>query len=135
MNLKYYLRKLRNRINFFIFLLLNLNKEKFTCPICRYSGPFRDVNPPTGLREHAKCPKCGALERHRLQYLVVNNMLRGINSSALKMLHFAPESFFKDFFLPLPSRINFVMTSLESHNFPSTTASIPLRKIFKGSFS
>jgi SAM-dependent methyltransferase len=79
-------------------LLQNLNKEKFTCPICRYSGPFRDANRPTGLRKHAKCPKCGAFERHRLQYLVVNNVLNGINSSTLKMLHFAPESFFRNFF-------------------------------------
>lgn len=98
MNLKYYRFKLRERINFYIFLLQNLNKEKFTCPICRYSGPFRDANRPTGLRKHAKCPKCGAFERHRLQYLVVNNVLNGINSSTLKMLHFAPESFFRNFF-------------------------------------
>lgn len=98
MNLKYYLRKLQNRICFPIFLLRNFNKEKFTCPICGYSGPFRDVNPPTGLRKHAECPKCNALERHRIQYLVVNNVLKGINSSALKMLHFAPEPFFREFF-------------------------------------
>lgn len=98
MNLKYYLRKLQNGISFPIFLLRNFNKEKFACPVCRYSGPFKDVNPPTGLRKHAKCPKCNALERHRIQYLVVNNLLNCINSSALKMLHFAPEPFFREFF-------------------------------------
>ena len=98
MNLKYYLRKLKNRISFSIFLIRNFNKEKFTCPVCGYSGPFKDVNPPTGLRKHAKCTKCNALERHRVQYLVVNNVLNGINSSALKMLHFAPEPFFKELF-------------------------------------
>lgn len=68
------------------------------CPVCGYSGPFKDVNPATGRRKHAKCPKCLALERHRIQYLVVNDVLNGIDSSALKMLHFAPEPFFGEFF-------------------------------------
>lgn len=53
-----------------------------------------DLNPPTGLRKHAKCPKCGALERHRIQYLVVMNVLKSLNVSKKKMLHFAPEAFF-----------------------------------------
>lgn len=99
MNLKYYLIRLQGRISFQIFLLRNFNKEKFTCPICGYSGPFEDFNHPTGLRKHAKCPKCYAFERHRIQYLVVNKILNGINSSVLKMLHFAPEPFFREFFL------------------------------------
>jgi len=98
MNLKYYLLRLQDTISFQIFLLRNFNKEKFECPICGYSGPFEDFNPPTGLRKHAKCPRCNAFERHRIQYLVVNKILNGINSSALKMLHFAPEPFFREFF-------------------------------------
>lgn len=98
MNFKYYLGRLRDRINFQIFLLRNRNKEKFTCPVCEYVGPFEDFNPPTGLRRHAKCPQCNAFERHRIQYLVVNNLLNNINSSDLKMLHFAPENFFKEYF-------------------------------------
>jgi len=98
MNLKYNLRKLQNRIGLPVFLLRNLNKEKYTCPICGYSGPFKDVNPPTGYRKHAKCPKCNARERHRLQYLVVNSVLNGMDCSAMKMLHFAPEPFFREFF-------------------------------------
>ena len=57
-----------------------------------------DFNPPSGLRKHAKCPKCHALERHRIQYLAVNKVLNGINTSGLKMLHFAPEPFFREFF-------------------------------------
>ena len=99
MNLRYYLRKLLDRMSFPIFWIQNYNKEKFTCPICCYSGPFKDVNPPTGFRKHAKCPKCSALERHRFQYLVLSNVLSGINSSTLKMLHFAPEPFLKKFFI------------------------------------
>lgn len=98
MNPKYYLRKLKRKVNFYLFLLNNFNKERYKCPVCSYSGPFKDVNPSTGLRKHAKCPKCGALERHRIQYLVMNSLLNNIDTSSLKMLHFAPESFFRDFF-------------------------------------
>jgi SAM-dependent methyltransferase len=89
---------LYNRIRLPIFLLLNFSKEKFACPVCGYGGPFKDINPPTGLRKHARCPNCRALERHRLQYLVVNDVLNGIDTSALRMLHFAPEPFFREFF-------------------------------------
>lgn len=98
MGLKYHLWNFKNRISLYTFLLGNINKERFACPICNYRGPFIDVNPPTGLRKHAKCPKCKALERHRIQYIVMNDVLNSINTSSLKMLHFAPEPFFKDFF-------------------------------------
>jgi SAM-dependent methyltransferase len=81
-----------------VFLLCNLKKERFECPVCGFRGPFKDVSPPTGLRKHAKCPKCNAAERHRIQYLVVTKVLNNIDTSSLKMLHFAPEPFFKDFF-------------------------------------
>ncbi len=98
MILKRYLHKIKNRISYYSFLIENHNKEKFKCPVCGYSGPFMDINPPTGFRKHAKCLKCGSLERHRLQSLVLSNLLNGINTSSLKMLHFAPENFFRDFF-------------------------------------
>jgi SAM-dependent methyltransferase len=57
-----------------------------------------DINPPTGFRKHAKCPICGALERHRIQYLVIMHVLTSLNASKMKMLHFAPEAFFKPIF-------------------------------------
>ncbi len=98
MNLQYYLRKLLNRVSRLTFLLRNFDKEKFTCPVCGYSGPFKDVKPPTGRRKHAQCPHCNALERHRLQFLVVNDVLNSIDAPALKMLHFAPEPFFRELF-------------------------------------
>ncbi len=81
------------------FRFRNSNKESFECPICSYSGPFKDVNPPTGLRKHAQCPNCGALERHRLQYVVVQAVLSDKNALQMKMLHIAPETFFREFFL------------------------------------
>ncbi len=94
----HYAQKLKNRRRLATFKLQNLCKEKFLCPVCEYSGPFIDINPPTGFRKHAKCPKCGSLERHRIQYLVVKNILKGMNVSKMKMLHFAPELFFRKIF-------------------------------------
>jgi hypothetical protein len=100
MRLKHCARILRDRIKFILFRLQTClsNTEKFECPVCRYAGPFIDLHPPTGLRKHAKCPYCGALERHRLQYLAIRNVLQGRDTSKMKMLHFAPEPFFRRFF-------------------------------------
>lgn len=57
-----------------------------------------DVAASTGLRKHAECPNCHALERHRLQFLVVEKLLSDVNLTNLKMLHFAPEPFFQKYF-------------------------------------
>ena len=81
-----------------VFKLLNRTKEQFQCPISHYEGPFRDMNSFAGVRRHAKCPQCGALERHRLQYLVLMELFEQMDCSQLKMLHFAPESFFRFMF-------------------------------------
>lgn len=85
-------------IQLMLFRLRNFTKNKFECPICGYQGPFEDVNPQTGFRKHAKCPQCGSLERHRLQYLVVRTVLRGLPVAQMTMLHVAPEPFFRAFF-------------------------------------
>jgi SAM-dependent methyltransferase len=99
MDLKRYApRWLKNRIKYVVFRLYARNQEKFECPICGYRGPFMDIVSTTGLRKHAQCPNCNALERHRIQYLVVNEVLKNINPVNMKMLHFAPESFFREFF-------------------------------------
>ena len=78
-----------------LFRLLNHGKEQFQCPVCEYQGPFADVDNFGGFRRHAKCPGCGALERHRLQYLVLMDVFKTMNTSRLTMLHFAPEPFFR----------------------------------------
>jgi len=96
--LRHFVRRLKNMLSLLIFKFRNLEKEKFECPICGYSGPFMDVAPSTGLRKHAKCPSCNALERHRFQFLVVNDVLRGRNTAHMRMLHCAPEPFFRKFF-------------------------------------
>jgi SAM-dependent methyltransferase len=98
MNLKPYARWVKKRIKLSVFRFRARKKEKFECPICGYRGPFMDITPITGLRKHAQCPNCSALERHRIQYLVANDVLKNIDPSNMKMLHFAPESFFREFF-------------------------------------
>jgi SAM-dependent methyltransferase len=82
-----------------LFRFLNSTKERFECPVCHYDGPFADVNGFAGPRKHARCPQCSALERHRLQYLVLMDIFRSMDVSQMKVLHFAPEPFFKSLFL------------------------------------
>jgi len=89
---------LRHSINIWIFKFSNPHKEKFECPICGYRGPFMDKVTNNGIRKHARCPNCSALERHRLQFLVLQQVLREKETAHLKMLHVAPEAFFREFF-------------------------------------
>jgi SAM-dependent methyltransferase len=81
-----------------MFKVFNPFKKSFICPVCDYKGPFKDLHPDTGSRKHAQCPKCKSLERHRIQHLVLNKVLNGLNTSILKMIHFAPEPFFWEYF-------------------------------------
>jgi len=77
-------------------LLLNQFKRlRFVCPICGYEGVFLDRNAETGKRRHAECPQCHALERHRLQWLVLNELQKEMALSQLRVLHMAPEPFFE----------------------------------------
>jgi SAM-dependent methyltransferase len=67
--------------------------EKFRCPLCSYYGPFRTKYAETGLRQHAQCPRCSSLERHRLQFLVIQSLASRFDFSKLRILHVAPEMF------------------------------------------
>lgn len=92
---------LANKIKYYpqqlIFRIGSFGKEPFECPICGYFGPFVDISPSTGLRRHAKCFRCGSLERHRLQKLVLDKIFEDYNPSAKRILHFAPEAFFEEY--------------------------------------
>jgi SAM-dependent methyltransferase len=77
-----------------IYKAVYRGKEAFECPICGYHGPFRDKvlnKKPSVIRKHAKCLGCGAFERQRMLYLLVNEILNDWNASQKKMLHIAPE--------------------------------------------
>jgi SAM-dependent methyltransferase len=92
------LRTVRNWAALPLFRMRNAGKARFHCPICGYRGPFKDIAPETGMRRHALCPKCGALERHRFQYLALMDLLGQMDTRRAAMLHFAPEPFFRGFF-------------------------------------
>src|ERR1700678_4636169 len=87
-----FLRRVNNKLRLPVplFRLLHHSKARFECPICAYEGPFVDFSSFAGIRKHAMCPHCGALERHRLQYLVAMRVLSDASATNLRMLHFAP---------------------------------------------
>jgi SAM-dependent methyltransferase len=91
-------QSLKAKIRLRVFRLRNFREKKFECPVCAYNGPFMHITPSTGYRRYAKCPNCGAMERHRFQFLVVKDILNSMDTASLKMLHFSPEPFFRDFF-------------------------------------
>lgn len=93
-----YARRLKSRFDYVIFKLRSSGEAKFECPICGYIGPFMGIATSAGFRKHAKCPNCNALERHRIQFLVIKKILSGINAAEMKILHFAPEPFFREYF-------------------------------------
>jgi SAM-dependent methyltransferase len=80
------------------YRLINWCKESFMCPVCDYSGPFKDQLTPDTIMGHSVCPKCGSMERHRLQYLVMKTLRDQVDFSRMSMLHFAPEPFFRELF-------------------------------------
>ena len=88
----------RRALRLRLFRLRFAHKPAFECPVCGFRGPFADLSPKTGTRRHAQCPACGALERHRLQYVVMRGLLEDRNTPAMAMLHVAPEPFLREFF-------------------------------------
>jgi len=75
--------------------------ERYHCPICDYHGPFKtkrmDRLPgergrqQAVIRRHSKCPRCASVERHRLQWLALNDFLPGFRPAGKSLLHVAPE--------------------------------------------
>ncbi len=64
------------------------------CPVCGYIGPFKDKksNRTAGeVREDSKCVRCGASERHRILWLVIEEVLENWDCSGKTILHVAPE--------------------------------------------
>ncbi|HIH74206.1 MAG TPA: class I SAM-dependent methyltransferase [Methanosarcina sp.] len=62
-------------------------------PICNYNGPFLSIR-----RTYDECPKCCSVERHRLQFLVFQELFKKYDTSKLSMLHVAPEKVFRRIF-------------------------------------
>jgi SAM-dependent methyltransferase len=75
-------------------LLTAIGAARFRCSICQYRGPFFSYMSANARRENAMCPGCGSLERHRLQWLVLDNIPEKSRFHSLSLLHIAPEAFF-----------------------------------------
>lgn len=76
------------------FRLLHLSSPSFECPICGYRGPFKDkriTKSPDVVRSSSKCVSCGSTERHRMQYLVIEEFFANWNAKEKSCLHIAPE--------------------------------------------
>jgi SAM-dependent methyltransferase len=64
------------------------------------------------VRKNALCPKCLALERHRLQWLYLKNKT-GFFSDTLRVLHVAPEQPFEERFRKLEN-LEYITADLDS---------------------
>jgi SAM-dependent methyltransferase len=80
---------------------LQASRPRFLCPVCGYNGVFCDLDAESGTRLHAECPKCKALERHRLQWLVLESLQIDIAFAGKRVLHVAPERFLEARLRPL----------------------------------
>lgn len=80
------------------YKLMNWRKESFMCPICYYSGLFKDQPTADTIMRNSLCPRCGSWERHRLQYLTMKTLRDQMDFSQMSMLHVAPERFFRELF-------------------------------------
>ena len=60
------------------------------CPICGRVGRFLSEHDYSGERKLAKCPRCGSLERHRLQKLTLDRIATA-GWASKRGLQFAPD--------------------------------------------
>lgn len=74
-----------------IIKLLYHTHENINCPICSWNGVLFDYID----RFDARCPRCGSLERHRMQFLVLSKLASDGGLSTKSCLHIAPEPFIK----------------------------------------
>ena len=83
----------RGNIRAFYFNVFAASKERYVCPVCNYAGPFINHSSRKGRYaiKATQCPKCELFERHRLQYLVLQDLFLKRDFSNCSILHFAPE--------------------------------------------
>ncbi|MBX3353243.1 MAG: class I SAM-dependent methyltransferase [Phycisphaeraceae bacterium] len=84
-----------------LFRIMHPRKPRYDCPVCGYHGPFKDKRmsrTPDFTRTDSKCPRCGAVERHRFQQLCFERLFREWDPSDKAALHIAPEFCFQPLF-------------------------------------
>ena len=74
-----------------IFKIVSWNKMRYSCPVCSYNGPFRDVVGRWTSKKNTKCPNCGSTERTRMLWLVIEGELSDFDGLSKRAIHFAPE--------------------------------------------
>ena len=87
----------RNSIGRAVYKTIKRNQAKFSCPICHYRGPFFSFRSLYGVRRNAICPQCGSYERHRLQFLVMEEIAQERDLEEMAALHCAPEPYFDQY--------------------------------------
>lgn len=81
-----------------LFRALHPLKPAYDCPVCGYRGPFKDKRisrSPDFRRLDSKCPRCGAVERHRFLHLCYERAFAEWDPSTKAALHIAPEFCFE----------------------------------------
>jgi len=83
----------------------------FQCPVCEERIP---AFLPFGVqnRPGARCPKCGALERHRVLWLYLKNESELFRSSGKRLLHIAPEKLMAEKLQQIPG-IDYLSADLD----------------------
>lgn len=93
------------------FLALFYSGDKVSCPVCQ--SQFSKFLPyGRKARNNALCPKCLALERHRLMWLYLKQKTPFF-SKPLKVLHIAPELCFIDRF-EAQQNLDYITADIES---------------------
>jgi SAM-dependent methyltransferase len=86
-----FLRRIHGQVWPMVFKAIHLRQRAFRCPLCGYRGPFETICGLVERRQHARCPRCRALERHRLMAMVLAPLLNSMDTSRQRLLHVAPE--------------------------------------------
>jgi SAM-dependent methyltransferase len=86
-------RAVRRRVHLpvSLFRLFSAGKPSYECPVCGYQGPFRNQAGHWISKRNTACPACGSTERTRMLWLVLSEVLDGIDARSKRAIHFAPE--------------------------------------------
>ncbi|MDQ7032933.1 MAG: PilZ domain-containing protein [Desulfonauticus sp.] len=98
LSLKTKIREFRN-----ILLKLRSSSLDYYCPVCEKKIP-KFISAYIPPRPHARCPNCGSLERHRLDWIFLKektDLLVGYKNKII--LHVAPEEILKKKFMEIPN--------------------------------
>lgn len=123
-----YLVQLKRLIKSTGFKFSHLSQDTYTCPICEYQGPFANfVLAESEIVKDSRCPSCDSFERHRLQKLVIEQLRKDINFWEMRMLHFAPEYFFKEYFEPLVAEYITADLSMNNVDYQVDLTNLPFK--------